>query len=131
MSYYRLRRNGLEFPVAGLQAMESMILKGDLVPEQRVYDPATQEWRPASEVEELQAAFIRRRELASISNSPVRPAAPRRPPPAAFDALPGVIASDGPVPIAKRRDGIESGGEIQGMVLPTGSSPSGTSQIVV
>jgi len=74
MSHYRIRREGMEFPVAGLEALVRLVQEGTLGPTDRVYEPATESWVPASQMGLLSTAFSdRAREQAARRNRSKRP----------------------------------------------------------
>ncbi len=80
MSHYRIRREGMEFPVAGLEALVRLLQEGTLGPTDRVYDPSSRAWVPAAELGLLQGAFAdRAREQAARRNRASRSKGPRAP----------------------------------------------------
>jgi hypothetical protein len=96
MSHYRIRREGMEFPVAGLEALVRLVQEGALGPTDRVFDPTSDHWVPAGDMGLLKGAFAdRAREQAARRNrskrpppsllpsaglGPVAPAPPEQPP---------------------------------------------------
>jgi len=69
MSHYRIRREGLEFPVAGIEALVRLVQEGTLSPTDRVYEPDSDSWIPASQMGLLRSAFSdRAREQAARRN---------------------------------------------------------------
>lgn len=92
MSHYRIRREGMEFPVAGIEALVRLVQEGTLGPADRVYDPASESWNQAADMGLLKGAFSdRAREQAARRNRSKR----RRPPliPSA-EPGPGAAAAD-------------------------------------
>ncbi len=57
MSHYRVRREGMEFPVAGLEALQRLVREGTLGPRDRVHSPTGECWQPAQELPELAEVF--------------------------------------------------------------------------
>ncbi len=57
MSHYRIRREGLEFPVAGREALLRMVDEGTLGPGDKVFDPDSQDWVRATDLPLLGPAF--------------------------------------------------------------------------
>jgi hypothetical protein len=77
MSHYRIRREGMEFPVAGLEALVRLVQEGTLGPNDRVWDPATESWITAAQLGLLSNAFAdRAREQAARRNRRKRPRKP-------------------------------------------------------
>jgi hypothetical protein len=77
MSHYRIRREGMEFPVAGLEALVRLVQDGALGPTDRVWDPAAEAWVPADQLGLLSDAFAARaREQAARRNRRKRPRPP-------------------------------------------------------
>ncbi len=74
MSFYRIRRDGLEFPIAGLPALERLIMEGGLEPEEKVFDPEAGEWLPAGGLPALKCAFERYAEIRELARE--RPSPP-------------------------------------------------------
>jgi hypothetical protein len=110
MSHYRIRRNGIEFPVAGLHALEQLVLEGSLAPEERIWEPEKRSWLPAEQIPSLKESFRRRSELsrgvpahAGESDAASIPALP--PPRAAVAASPALEPASGlsePPPLGAR-----------------------------
>ena len=65
MNHYRIRKDGMEFPVAGLEALVRLVQEGTLGPDERVFDPESDQWRRASELGALRPIFAARSEGAS------------------------------------------------------------------
>jgi len=57
MIHYRIRRDGLEFPVAGAEALVRMVNDASLGPGDRVFDPEADGWCEAQDLPALQGAF--------------------------------------------------------------------------
>ncbi len=90
MSHYRIRREGIEFPVAGLEALVRLVQEGTLGSTDRVWEPASDRWVPAGQMGLLKGAFAERaREQAARRNRSRRP-------------RPAVLASADSAPIAPR-----------------------------
>ena len=88
MSHYRIRREGMEFPVAGLEALVRLVQEGTLGPADRIFDPAAERWGPAGDMGLLQGAFAdRAREQAARRNRSKRP-------------RPSLLGGPGPGPVA-------------------------------
>ena len=58
MGRYLIRRDGLEFPVSGLTALERLVWDGDLRPNDPVFDPEVSAWRPARAVASLASWYV-------------------------------------------------------------------------
>jgi hypothetical protein len=96
MSHYRIRREGMEFPVAGLEALVRLVQEGTLGPTDRVFDPSADRWVPAGDMGLLQGAFTdRAREQAARRNRSKRP-------------RPSLLPSAGLGPVAPGRAKTES-----------------------
>jgi hypothetical protein len=57
MSHFRVRREGMEFPVAGPDALQRLVREGTLGVKDRVWDPELDTWLPAGEVPLLEPVF--------------------------------------------------------------------------
>ena len=60
MSHFHVRRGGLEFPVAGTEALLRLVHDGALAPTDRVRDPGEGAWYAAGDMEVLKEAFAAR-----------------------------------------------------------------------
>ncbi|MBS3764104.1 MAG: DUF4339 domain-containing protein, partial [Planctomycetes bacterium] len=54
---WHFRRDGIAIGPVSLESLQENARSGELIPEQEVSGPETEEWKPAGEVEELQGLF--------------------------------------------------------------------------
>jgi len=103
MSHYRVRRDGIEFPVAGTEALLRLVHEGSLSPTDRVFEPERSAWRAAGSLEVLAPAFAARdsaaearRNLRPRVRPPTLPGAPAAP--VASGPIPAAFDPDAPTP---------------------------------
>ncbi len=132
MSHYRIRREGMEFPVAGLEALVRLVQEGTLGPTDKVFDPSSDAWVPAGQLDLLRTPFAERaKEQAARRNRSKRPrppllssaqlgpvAPPTATPPAdgesLFEIPPDLEAPSADLPAPDRQQAVIDGGNLRG-----------------
>ncbi|MFH1469418.1 MAG: hypothetical protein ABIO70_33845 [Pseudomonadota bacterium] len=112
MSHFRVRRDGIEFPVAGTEALLRLVHDGALSPKDRVREPDGGAWCAAGDLALLKEAFAARAAAAEARHAqrsrprpplpatlpapmpPVAPPAPEEPPPAPVEPHSFAIPED-------------------------------------